>query len=52
MVYRAIGKAAVKYAVLFLRQRYARPIKVGTGLAALAVGVAVAYWANRDVPEG
>jgi hypothetical protein len=52
MVYRAIGKAAVKYAFLFLRQRYARPIKVGAGLAALVVGIAAAYWANRDVPEG
>lgn len=52
MVYRAIGKAVVKYAFLFLRQRYARPMRIGTGLAAVAIGLAAAYWANRDVPEG
>ena len=51
MIYRAIGKAAVKYAVLFLRQRYRRQLRIGAGLGAVAVGAAV-YWANRNVPEG
>jgi len=51
MIYRAIGKAAVKYSLQFVRQRYRTQIRVGAGLAAVAVGIAV-YWANRDVPEG
>jgi hypothetical protein len=51
MIYRAIGKAVVKYGVQFVRRRYARQIRVGAGLAAVAVGVAV-YLANRHVPEG
>lgn len=51
MIYRAIGKAVVKYGFLFARRRYARPLKVGAGLAAVAVGVA-AYLASRNVPEG
>lgn len=51
MIYRAIGKAAVRFSVLFIRQRYGRQFQIGAGLAAVAVGIAV-YWANRDVPEG
>ncbi|MEX0972586.1 MAG: hypothetical protein WDZ46_04940 [Solirubrobacterales bacterium] len=51
MIYRAIGKAVVKYGVQFARRRYGRHLQVGAGLAAVAVGVAV-YWANRNVPEG
>jgi hypothetical protein len=51
MIYRAIGKAVVRYAVLFLRQRYARPLRIGAGLAAVAIGIA-AYLASRNVPEG
>lgn len=51
MIYRAIGKAVIRYAVLFLRQRYARPLRIGVGLAAVAIGIA-AYLASRNVPEG
>jgi uncharacterized membrane protein len=51
VIYRAIGKAVVKYASFYLRQRYARPLHVGAGLAAVAIGIAV-YWANREVREG
>jgi len=51
MIYRAIGKAVVKYSILFMRRRYKRQLGVGAGLAAVAVGIAV-YWANRNVPEG
>jgi uncharacterized protein YjeT (DUF2065 family) len=51
MIYRAIGKAVVKYSVQFVRRRYRRQLRIGAGLAAVAVGVAV-YWASRDVPEG
>ncbi len=46
-----IGRLAVRYAILYLRRRYRRPIRVGVGLAAVAVGIA-AYWASREVPEG
>jgi hypothetical protein len=51
VIYSAIGKAVVKYALLFLRQRYARPLRIGAGLAAVAIGIA-AYLASRNVPEG
>ncbi len=46
-----IGRLAVRYAIIYLRRRYRRPIRVGVGLAAVAVGIA-AYWASREVPEG
>jgi len=51
MVYRTIGKAVVKYASFYLRQRYARPARIGVGVAAVLVGVAL-YLAGRNVPEG
>jgi hypothetical protein len=51
VIYRAIGKAAVKYAILFLRQRYRRQLRIGVGVAAVGLGIAF-YWANRNVPEG
>jgi hypothetical protein len=51
MIYRAIGKAVVKYGFLFLRRRYARPIRIGLGVGVVAAGVAI-YWATREVPEG
>jgi len=51
MIYRAIGKAVVRYGILFARRRYRRQIRIGVGVAAVAVGVA-AYLASRDVPEG
>lgn len=51
MIYRAIGKAVVKYGILFVRRRYARPIRIGVGLVAVGVGIA-AYLAGRNVPEG
>jgi hypothetical protein len=46
-----LGKAAVRFAFSYLRSRYRRQIRLGIGLAALAVGIA-AYLANRNVPEG
>jgi hypothetical protein len=51
MVYRAIGKAVVKYASFYLSQRYGRSLRIGAGIAAVAVGIAV-YLANRDAAEG
>jgi hypothetical protein len=46
-----VGRLAVRYAIIYLRRRYRRPIRVGVGLAAVGVGIAV-YWASREVPEG
>lgn len=51
MIYHAIGKAVVKYGLLFIRRRYAVPLRIGAGVAAVAVGIA-AYLASRNVPEG
>jgi hypothetical protein len=50
-MYDTLGKAALRFAVAYLRRRYRREIRIGAGLAAAAIGVAV-YLANRDVPEG
>ena len=46
-----LGRLAVRYAIIYLRRRYRRPIRIGVGVAAVAVGIA-AYWASREVPEG
>lgn len=50
-MYDKVGKAALRFAVAYLRRRYRREIRIGTGLAIGAIGVAV-YLANRNVPEG
>jgi hypothetical protein len=51
MIYRAIGKAVVRMSILYVRQRYARQIRVAVGVGAVGVGIA-AYLAARNVPEG
>ena len=50
-MYNTLGKAAVRFAVTYLRRRYRREIRIGIGVGAVAIGIAV-YWANRNVPEG
>lgn len=50
-MYDALGKAAFRFALTYLRKRYKREIRIGIGVAAVGVGVA-AYLASRDVPEG
>jgi hypothetical protein len=50
-MYDKLGKTALRFAVAYLRRRYRREIRIGAGVAAVAVGVAV-YLASRDVPEG
>ena len=50
-MYNKLGKAAVRFAIVYLRRRYRRQIRIGAGVAAVAIGVAV-YLANRDAPEG
>lgn len=51
MIYRAIGKAVVKYAAGYVGLRYGRAIRIGAGVFAVGVGVAL-YIASRNVPEG
>jgi hypothetical protein len=51
VIYRAIGKAVVKYTAFYLRQRYGRSARIGLGAAAVVLGVAL-YLASRNVPEG
>ena len=46
-----LGRAALRFAVAYLRKRYRRQIRIGIGVAALGIGAAV-YLANRDVHEG
>lgn len=51
MLYDKLGRTALRFAVLYVRHRYRRQLRVGTGVAAAAVGVAL-YVASRNVPEG
>lgn len=51
MSYDRLGKVAVRFAIQYVRRRYRRQIRLGAGIAAVAVGVAV-YLASRNVPEG
>lgn len=51
MIYDRLGRAAVRFAVAYLRRRYRREIRIGIGLSAAALAVA-AYLASRNVPEG
>lgn len=50
-MYNWLGKAAVRFAVVYLRRRYRREIRIGAGVAVTVLGIAV-YLANRNVPEG
>lgn len=51
MAYDKLGKAAIRFAVKYVRHRYRRQIRIGTGVAAVALAIA-AYAATRNVPEG
>jgi hypothetical protein len=51
MAYDKLGKAAIRFAVKYIRRRYRRQIRVGVGVAAVALAIA-AYAATRNVPEG
>jgi hypothetical protein len=50
-MYDRLGKFALGFAIAYLRRRYRRQIRIGAGLAAVAIGIA-AYFATRNVPEG
>jgi hypothetical protein len=51
MAYDKLGKAAIRFAVKYVRHRYRRQIRIGAGIAAVALAIA-AYAATRNVPEG
>jgi hypothetical protein len=51
MAYEKLGRVAIRFAMKYVRRRYRRQIRVGTGLAAVALAIA-AYAATRNVPEG
>jgi hypothetical protein len=51
MAYDRLGKAAIRFAVRYVRRRYRRQIRIGVGVSALALAIA-AYAASRNVPEG
>jgi hypothetical protein len=46
-----LGKLAVRYGLRYVRRRYRREIRVGLGVAAVGVAIAV-YLGTRDVREG
>lgn len=50
-MYNKLGKAALRFGIAYLRRRYRRQIRIGAGVAAVAVGAAL-YAASRNVPEG
>ncbi len=50
-MYDKLGKAALRFAVAYLRRRYRREIRIGAGIGVAVIGIAI-YFANRDVPEG
>ncbi|HEY0316829.1 MAG TPA: hypothetical protein VGC49_00885 [Solirubrobacterales bacterium] len=47
----SIGKAAVRIGARYLRRRYRRQIRIGAGVAAAALGIAI-FLATRNVREG
>jgi hypothetical protein len=51
MAYDNLGKLAIRFAFKYVRRRYRRQIRIGAGLAVVAVA-ATAYLASRNVPEG
>lgn len=50
-MYDRLGKAAVTFAIKYVRYRYRRQIRIGVGVAAVTVGIGV-YLAARNVREG
>ncbi len=48
-MYDSLGRVAFRFALTYARRRYRRQIRIGAGLAVVAVGIA-AYLASRNVP--
>ena len=50
-MYDTLGKAALRFAFVYVRRRYRREIRIGVGATVAAVAFG-AYLASRNVPEG
>jgi ribosomal protein L13E len=46
-----LGRAAIRFALKYVRRRYRRQIRIGIGFTAAGLALA-AYLASRNVPEG
>jgi hypothetical protein len=51
VIYDRLGRAAIRFALSYLRRRYRREIRIGIGVGAATLALA-AYFASRNVPEG
>ncbi|MET0557693.1 MAG: hypothetical protein ABW065_03355 [Solirubrobacterales bacterium] len=53
ILYNRLGRAAVRFAIVYLRRRYRREIRIGVGIGVGTLAIAVAtYLTRREVPEG
>lgn len=50
-MYDKLGRAVVRFTVIYVRRRYRRQMRIGAGLALAGIAIAI-YLANREVPEG
>lgn len=50
-MYDSIGRAAIRFAISYVRRRYRREIRIGIALAVVTAGIAVVL-ASRNVREG
>jgi len=50
-MYDKLGRAALRFTLIYLRRRYRREIRIAAGLGIAVIGIAI-YIANRDAPEG
>jgi hypothetical protein len=51
-MYNRLGKASMKFAFRYMRRRYRRETRIALGVIGVGFAAAVAFFANRDAPEG
>jgi hypothetical protein len=52
-MYDALGRAAIRFALIYARRRYRRELRLaGAGVVFATLLAIAAYFAARDVPEG
>ncbi len=52
-MYDALGRAAIRFALIYARRRYRRELRLaGAGVVLATLLAIAAYFAARDVPEG
>ena len=52
-VYDRLGRAAIRFALVYLRRRYRRQLRIGIGVGSVVTAAAVtAFLARRNPPEG